>query len=247
MTITAVASQASGGIANVATSLGVPYPGNITNGNLLLIGPWKWSAATAPFVAGDITKSAGTATIGTPAMNIKRENLYNGVNEESAASFSAAVTGSGSATIQMTAATGSFLGLSIDEYNSTNGAITLEAGVTNSATGNSGTPDSGNVTSAGAAQSVLHSVMTTNNGGGNNAITPDAAFTQIFEDENGVTDQPGSAIRRIVATGVTDSGSWTATSDNWVAVVASYKEPAAAGGTPILKDWRPVMMPILAR
>jgi hypothetical protein len=228
MTITAVTGQKAGAIANSTTSVTRAYPNDVTAGNLALIGPWKFSLASALFVDGDVTKSAGAAVMAAPKVGKQNGFLYNAVNELDAASYYSAITGSGPATMQLTAAVGSFIAISIDEYHSDRGAIIPEPGVDNTATGNSAAPNSGSVTSIGSYQSVFHAVMTTNNGGGNNTITPTGTFTEIFEDENGVTDQPGSAISRIVNSGVTDAGSWTATSDNWVAVIKSYREPDPA-------------------
>lgn len=224
MTITRVASQQTGTNANNATSISLAYPVNVTNGNLLIISSGKWNpTGTDAYVVGDISKSAGTATLGAFAQD--KDDNFNWTGTEWIASvvYSAPVTGTGSCTIQIAGAlAGSYLQIALEEIHSDMAStFSVEAKNANHAT--TGAPDSGNGASAGAAIFCGSAIIDTATDG--MAITEDAAFTLIYEDEQGNTDISYSAIDRIVSSGTTDSASWTApTTKPWTASLAVYKE-----------------------
>lgn len=227
MTITAVASQAGGNHAENTTSVSRAYPGNVTAGNILLIAGIKFSPGNDAFVVGDLTKTAGTATLGTIALDVNINFNHAATDFIATGLWSVPVTGTGSLTLQVGGAlAGSFLLIGSDEYHSDNGQITFETGKTSTGTGTTGAPTTGNITSAGPAQSVFFGAVAIN-ASGSVTITPDGAFTQVYEDEAGTTDMTGSVIRQFVATSTTDAASWTApTTNEWAAAISSYKEPS---------------------
>lgn len=56
-------------------------------------------------------------------------------------------------------------------------------------------------------------------------VTPDGAFTQIGEDEDGVNRVIQNLMYRIVPQGTTESGSWTlGTSGTWAALIVGFNE-----------------------
>ena len=95
-----------------------------------------------------------------------------------------------------------------------------------------GTSNAPNVVSGTLAQAneIIFAVMT--HDGATAALTPDATYTQIGENENNSTGQCYNAQYKIVAATTSDTADWSkATSVNWETVLASFKE-AAAGETP---------------
>lgn len=201
---------------------------NVTAGSLLVVSSARWrSSDSTGHVAGDLTKSAGTATIGTPVV----EGQGSAGASQRSALFSVLVTGSGSLTLQVAyPGTGCYGSIFVGEFSGSWDSSRTEA--TNQGFGNSTAIDSGNATSAGAA--VFVGSMS-NTDSGTPTVTPDAAFEQIGEDENGSVRIVHSAIDRIVTTGTTDSASWTTTGAmDYTAVVAVFKEAAGGGGSTTL-------------
>ena len=220
MTISVI--QSTGGTADNTTSIAKATGSNITNGNRLVVILHKYSPSADAPILGDISQSAGTATLGSFAMDCVVSYNFNGTEYLHIAIYSAPITGSGSCTITVGGGVaGCFWIIGLAEINSTEGSITFENAST--ASNATGAPDSGNVSSAGPAI-FIGGVGTVT--GGATTHTPDAAFTQIFEEEDGANHLTGSNIYRIVGTSTTDSASWTApTTVKWVAGLAVYKEP----------------------
>ena len=235
MTITAVASQEGGAIADNTTSVSRAFGSNVTAGNLVVVMASKFSPGSDPFVAGDCTKSAGTATLGTISLAVQVEVNSDNPNRQVAGIWYAVVSGTGSCTMRVgSALAASYLSIGTGEYSSDvgwSGAI-LEATNSNSTATDSQSPaTTGNGTSAGAA---LFTASLGYHGSGNDAITEGASWTLIHEEQDGTLHQTASEIRRIVASGTTDQGSWTLTTSGnnlgWGAALAVFKEVAAAGG-----------------
>lgn len=196
---------------------------NVASGSLLVISAARWQSGGSAYVVGDCTKSAGTATIGSVTQHYTASpdtNYQVGL-------WSVLVTGAGTLTMQVAHAGTSFGSIMVAEYSGTWDGTRAEA--SNSAGPTSGVAvDSGNATSAGAG--VFIGSMTSNSGA-NDAITQDGAFTLLGEDEDGLNRCKHSAIERIVATGTTDSASWTLANTNlWSAGVVVFKEAAGGGG-----------------
>lgn len=225
MTITRATGQGTGSNADGAQSIVLAFPGNVTAGNRIVIGIARYNNDAQLPVVGDISKSAGTATLGAFTLDAVADNNFGGSEHIYAAIYSAPVTGTGSCTITVTNAwSGSYWNIGINEYHSDVGAITVEDGA-NTATGATGAAASANGTSAAGAVFF---------GAGNFAssgaitITPDTAFSQVYEEEDGSAHSTGSFIDRIVSSGTTDAASWTApTTTPWAAAVVVYGEPGA--------------------
>lgn len=217
-TITPV--QEGGEADDNATSTSRTMASNITAGNLIVIVVHAQKASEDPFVVGDVSLSAGTATVGAWSLDVQIDE--NAGFFPDVAIYSNIVTGTGSATFTVGGAPAStYFNIAIGEYNSSTGwnASRLEATSTGTSTGTA--VDSGNGTSAGVGLFVggvttdAQVVVT---------IAEDGAFTVIDEEEDGSAHCPASAIRRIVTSGTTDSASWTlGASHFWVAPLAVYK------------------------
>lgn len=235
MTISAVGAQAGGTTTDSASATTRAFPSNVTAGNMIVVVACKDAAGSA-FVAGDCTKSAGTATIGTISLDKElRIDLGGASGDEVAVGiWSCLVTGSGSCTMRVGGASGTYWVLGTMEFSSDVGfdASRLEASSSGSSTtDNVLAASSGNGTSAGKA--VFVGVMVSN-GSATVTITPDAAFTQVYEEQNGSLHLMGSVIRQIVAAGTTDAAEWTLTESGqrgYAAALAVYKEVGAAGDT----------------
>lgn len=230
--ITTVGAQAGGATVDSAASATRAFGSNVAVGDLVVVLCWKDSGNA--FVVGDCTKSAGTATLGAITLDNGFPFDTGASNFVSVGVWSAIVTGAGSLTMAVAGAAGTYWGIATDELNSTVGwdgtrVEQAPAGVGN-ATDNVTAVTTGNGTSAAAA--AFMAVMNLP-GSGSNTITPDAAFTQIFEQEDDSLHQAGSAIRRIVGAGTTDAGDWAIASPVNVgsaAVLVVYREAAGGGG-----------------
>lgn len=231
MAIARVASQIAGAVADNTTSVSRAYPGNVTSGNLLVIGVTKYSPSNDAFVAGDISKSAGTATVGTFTLDASVNYNYSAGDYVAAAVYSAPVTGSGSCTIQVAGAVAnSYLFIGVQEYS---GADVTGTRVAGASTGQAatGAPTTGTVVSGGAG-AFVGALGTVTSGATTHTVGAD--YTQIAEEENGASHMTGSIEDRLVAVDTTDAADWTApTTVPYACCVACYKEAAAAGGLAI--------------
>jgi hypothetical protein len=230
MAIARVASQAAGTTFDVVTWVARATPGNVTAGNLLVVLIECWTNTTnRPPVVGDISKTAGTATVGTWALDRVYTLSASGEFIHTAI-FSAPVTGTGSCTVTVANfPTGSSGAIGVQEYTGADVSSTRVAD-SNQGSGTTGAPATANMSSTedaafvGALATITFSATT---------HTPDAAFATIYEEEDGANHQTGSLIDQIVAGATTDAASWTApTTFAWVAAGVVYKG-AAAGGAAI--------------
>lgn len=231
MTIAAVSGQAGGNNGNSATSVTRAFGSNVSAGSLIVVVGMKYSPSSDAFVEGDCTKSAGTATLGTITLDRQVQVDTTDADFACVAIWSAIVTGGGSLTMQVAGAvSGSYLLIATHEFTGNWDGSRAEAGNSNSTASNGVSPaTSGNATSAGAA--LFIGGLNVNSQAGV-TITPDGAFTTIYEDEAG-TDDNGSAIYKIVTSGNTDQAEWTIASGTWygwAAAVQVYKEAAVAPG-----------------
>ena len=135
-------------------------------------------------------------------------------------------TGTGSCTITIGGAlSGSYLLIALEEVSGADVSATRLDGAISASAG-TGAPDTGNVASTAGA--LFFGALGT---GTNSATTHtiDAAYTQIYESEDGANNMTGSFGDRIVTGSTTDAASWTApTTIDWVASLAVYKESAVA-------------------
>lgn len=217
--------QAAGTTHDGAANFTHATVSTVTAGSMIVISAARWKAGDAnPYVAGDCTKSAGTATIGT--VQLERSAGVSSGGAQAYGVWTALVTGSGTLTMQVSHNATAYGSLAVAEYSGTWDGTRTEA--TNGTANGSGSPaDSGNATSAGEAV-FIGSLVTTE--GSASAITQDAAFSLLYEDEDGSNRVQHSFIERIVASGTTDSASWATTGAFFSAGVAVLKEGAGGGG-----------------
>jgi len=198
---------------------------NVTAGSLIVVSAARWkSGDNGAYIAGDLTKSAGTATIGTPVLE------YTAAPGAPATSnrvgmWSVLVTGSGSLTLQVAHSGASYGSIVVAEYSGTWDGTRTEASASGSGSGTAAR--SGNASSAGAA--VFVGSMTNSNVA-NTTITEDGAFTLLGEDQAGSDRTDHSCIGRIVSTATTDAAEWTISDSVWVGGVVVFKEASGGGG-----------------
>lgn len=218
-------SQAGGGFADATSPITYALPNAVSVGQLVAVG--CASDGTGVFIAGNCTKSAGTATIAAFTL----DKTINQTTDQHSAIWSALVTGAGSLTVAV-ATGGSFSIIGVQVYDGSWDASRLES--SNGAVGTtSTTPSSGNATSAGAA--VFFGVLSVGNSA-NVTLTQDTNFASIFEQTDGTAHEVGEIIDRLVATGTTDDANWTigAAPTRTTTIVAVYKEVAGGGGDTLM-------------
>lgn len=217
------AVQEGGNSAGVATSVARVFSSNVTRDNKILLGLWIAIATGSddPIVTGDISIS-GTATLGAWTLHAQTVEVGGSFNSRCAV-LSSDVTGTGSLTVTFgSQPAGSYLGIGAGEYSGVGGVIG-----TNVANANSGSTavDSGNVTLSGGG--IIFGVAKMGPDAlANLTITPDAAFTTVFEMED-VNFAIGSSIRRLNTGALTDSASWTTGAGcEWAAAVVAFSQAA---------------------
>jgi hypothetical protein len=216
--LTITVAQSTGTVADSATSIAQATTGNVTAGNRLIVAYQRYAPSADAPVVGDISKSAGTCTLGAFALDKVQTGT---TNYFYSAIFSAEITGTGSCTITVAGApAGSYHGIGLVELDTDLGTITLET--TNGASADTGAPSSGDGTSAGSAIFIGSLTLDITAA---TTITPDAAFTQVYEQEDGTTHIGCGTIYRIVSTGTTDAASYTApTTEQYTLTLAVYKD-----------------------
>lgn len=210
--------QSAEGLADSATSVALAYGSNVTAGNRLIVIVSRFTVATTdPFVAGDLTKTAGTATIGTVALDAEDTNSTDASNQVNVGIFSVAVTGTGSLTLGVAGNTGNYWWINVTEWSGLADAAAEDSAV---ATGTSTAASSGDATTAGAG---LFIAAVASNAPEAVTLTKDAAFTDLHEEEDGSAHAVGASAYRIVASGTTDAGTFTlGASHEWAAAIAAY-------------------------
>lgn len=211
------------------TSVSVAFPSNVTAGNLIVVAVFRGSnqaQGSSPILATDCTKSAGTATIGTFVRDSFLEQSLGANGYSNVAVLSAEVTGTGSCTIQVAnGPSSSYWGLMPVEYSNADTSGTRLADST-TGSGSSTTPLTTSGTSGGPG--VFVGVMTTFQSGAT-TITPQAAFSQIQEEEDGTLHQVGASEDQIVTADTTDAAEWTISpTGSWCAALAIYKEVSSS-------------------
>ena len=211
--------------ADSASTIVISYGSNVVAGNVLTVEVSRWTAGNSdPIVVGDLTQSAGSATIGTIALDRTVENSTTVTAIFSVAIFSVPVSGAGSLTFTVTGLAANYWWVNVSEWS----GISSTAEASNGATGTSTAADSGNASSAGGA---LFVALAGTNQTTLKTYTEDVSFTLLNKEENGGLHQTGASAYRDVVTGTTDSASWTLeASVDWGAVVVVF---SATGGTPI--------------
>jgi hypothetical protein len=238
VTITHVQSATE--VVDASTSDTLAFGGNVTAGNLITVRVFAYAGGdSTALVAGSVTKSAGTATIGAVTLDRGTGAFeYDSGVYVQAAVFSCLVTGTGSLTMQISSNALLYFVWAISEYSTDVGwdASRVEAvNSATSATDGNATASSGNGASAGAALFEGVVAIPSSSGGADLVITEDGAFTLVVEETDHSAHMTGSVIRRIVSSATTDAAEWAYTSGaahgNAAALVV-YKE---AGGAPALR------------
>ncbi len=230
-TITHVQSahgEAGSGVSPTAT-----FSSDVTAGNLLVIVASAYRAGTPPhaFSLGDLTKSSGTATLGTAQLDIQHARST-GSNEGRVAIWSIPVTGTGSLTLSLTVNTGDYANIAAAEFS---GADTssgrLDTSTSNDGPGTGTEMLIGDMTSAGAGVFVGGFAAYTSTG---TTWTPNGAFSTIY-NVGDVAYNASAAIYQIVSGATTDSCDAQISPNydaaGWAGASAVYK--AASGGGPI--------------
>ncbi len=237
MTITA-SGLAGFTLWDAATSV-VRSVGTVTSGRRVRVGVWYWSeAGDDPLSASDLTKTAGTATIGTITLDRQAGGDVGGSIHLRTAVFSVPITGNGTLTLTLAGLTsGSYGGIGTEEFAASGGwNDTPEA--TNgqfTATGSLTTYNSGNATSAGGA--LFFGALCWNTGAAAGlALSNAPPWVSVGIESDASSHEPGAVGYRIATTGVTDAATWTGsmTGDAFAgaaACVVVYKEAAASNVT----------------
>jgi hypothetical protein len=196
-------------------------PNSVAVGDLVIVG--AAGNTSTDWVAGDLTKTAGTATLGTISLDF----ATNDANDCRIAVWSAIVTGAGTLTLQV-ASGGNYGVMGVEVYTGTWDSSRKETSASANFT-TSTTPSSGNASSAGGG--LFFGVLSVSNGV-TVTLTEDAAFASIRESNDGSAHVVGEIIDRIVSTGTTDSADWTISvaPTRSIAAVVVYKEAGGGGG-----------------
>jgi hypothetical protein len=200
----------------------------VSVGQLIVVtGQWYAAAGAVTPAAGDLTKTAGTATIGTPTLDVSDERVTSGTT--GLGFWSVLVTGAGSLTLQL-APGGDYTTIEVSVWDGSWDASRVEhapAIAFSTADGETSHP-SATGTSAGAALMIgaMAADKITND-----ALTEDASFTVIAEEEDATTYQYGGASYRIVPSATSDISNYTSVNNNggWLSGIVVYKEAADAG------------------
>jgi hypothetical protein len=221
--------------ADAQTSVSISTASPVTAGNLVVITVARFTPLGPNlFVVGDISKTAGSSALADGFLLDKGQQvLLLSTQYFDAAIFSAKVTTGGTLTVQVGGGdSGDYWDIGITEYPDVDTtASRVEA--SNSVTGTATPVTSGNATSAGAALFIgCFSIAIGDSG----TITPQAAWLELWESQDGTTHNTGAAAEQIVTGGTTDQAEWTYTGapgSPWVAVVAVYKVATATGRNPV--------------
>lgn len=221
--------QGGGALGDDTNAVTRAFTTNVTAGSLIVVKGTKVTITDDQFVAGDCTKSAGTATIGPVSLDVVAHVNYEGPGYLDVGIWSAIVTGGGSLTMRVAGNSGDYLMLVSEEWSGSWDGDRVEDTASATTASNNTSASSGNATSAGAA--MFAGALAVSNNGGMHTITPDGAFTQVFEEQDEDLHTVGSAIYRVVGSGTTDSADWSLSNNlGWAAVLAVYKEVSSGGG-----------------
>ena len=177
----------------------------LTAGNDVIVVVGKYNDAQDTFVAGDLVKQAGGATVGTITLDRTVDIDIEGGTEfyNHLAIYRVPITaaGDGTLTLRLSSIAATFFTASAAEYS---GIGTLaEANSAADGTSPASPADSGNVTLAGAGI-IIGGFSCTGSSPGL-VLTEDGAFTLVNEFEAAETNVPIQHAHRIVTSGVTDS------------------------------------------
>lgn len=227
MSITLVTSSVgenvgdNGNAAAPQTNPGVP-----AIGDLVIVVASRWASASDPFVVGDISTTQGST--GAWSLDKTYTLQIDSSNYQHVAIFSALITGVSVVTASVAQGAGQYISARIALFHATAGWDANRLyGTNQNGSATAGTAaDSGNLTGAGLFIGGLAI-----NGDSSDSITKDAAFSLIGQTTDGSAHEEGSGIYQIASGSITDSASWTITSNPWAAIVCRYNEVGAEGAS----------------
>jgi hypothetical protein len=213
--------QSKGNVADPSTTVDVAMDSDVTSGNILLIA--VLSRIESPLTASQITKQAGTATIGTVTIDRQRDeyNTYGDSNWDTVALASVPVTGTGSLTLRFTQSgtVGTFMAVA-EASNVDSGGSRLEDSDDDYSTG-AWTPTVPSMSSAGGAIFISMATADVHSAGSGFSLVYDQSNASYYE----------GYVQYKIVTGATSQTSpfGDATTVGGFAIGAVYKE---AGGAP---------------
>jgi hypothetical protein len=189
-------------------------PGNVTSGNVVIFIGFVFHGAALTITSGMLTKTAGTATIGTIVMDSSTNatTTLPGIGI-----WRVPVTGSGSLTLTFNYATSAFSGVAAAEFSGMN-ATPLDS--------NSGTSGTGTAETSGTVTTVGAGVIVAGFAEGNSGLnwTRTNSDQVIFQDSNATTHFTCCAQYKINSgTSNTVTSTSDASGTNWASRYASYK------------------------
>ena len=232
MTITrdgiATSPTSGSGVTSLAHSLGTLTAGHLVTVKLATVGDAK------TFADGDLTKTAGTATIGAITLSGQVGGNNGDGGYTYAVEWSFIVTGTGTCTVTVAGLpSGSYPTLAHESYTSDIGwdsARVEDTAGTYSATDGASALSSGDATSAGAA--LFSATLALNNGAAVTVGTPSGFSAIVDNGSSGATVEVIATADDIVTTGTTQAAAWTysaldgSTYNGQAALLVVYKEAA---------------------
>ncbi len=212
------------------TSLAYTFPNPLTLNSLVVLGAAFGGAVADTLDAGDLTQTAGTATLGPITQHLVTAPVVDGATSvEHISIWSAIVTGAGTCTLTVGGRPSGRSGIiGADEFagNWTDARL-------NSSNSNFSTADGATTANSGAVTSPAAALMFAVGGSynPNNAVwTDDASFTNVYNNGGPYPQGDGSVNFRIVSTGTTDTSNWTKTGSDsgWAAGIGVFVEGGAA-------------------
>ncbi len=210
-------------LASSGTTISLAYGSNVTAGNRLVVGLNKntGSSSRTPAV-GDISKSAGTCTLGSWTLDSSLQNQSSTDSTyESVALFSAPVTGAGSCTIQIALGATGFANICLFElYDS------ASTGIDSSNTGGnvtSGTEITSSFSSTTAG--IIIGAVVNDVASGNITFTPQTNYVDAYDSHNANTNLTGGFVYQITngAKSSQQPGFAAPTTYPFAACAAAYK------------------------
>jgi hypothetical protein len=229
VTITAVGGQQGGVTVDGSATATRAFPSNVALGNLVVVMATRNNIGNTAFAAGDCTKSAGTATLGTITLVTDVNFDIGGGNIDQVGIWVAKVTGAGSLTMAVNGTSVSaFMVMSTAEFASDLGwGPNIEASSTGTQASDGTTSwATGNMTSAAGALFLGH---VGGDGSSNISLAPGTGWTTIYNESDPV-HTTGLSQYRITGVKLSDAanGSIANTNLGWLAVGAVINELAPA-------------------
>lgn len=199
-----------------STSLAYTFDAShqVASGNIVMVGVSSYNGGAQNYAAGDLTKTAGTATIGAVALDCATNQPSSNIG---CAIYRVPVTGSGTLTLTFTSNGGGVYGfIGCGEFTGQN-ATPFDSGKTNSGAG--WTATSGSVSSS--VPGMIFYICSVNAGGNYTGTNSDNV---IFQDTNGSSDSCGIVQYKLINSSPnTVTNNTDGASSVWINAWAVYK------------------------